>query len=314
MKTLRTRLLAGLLALVAFVGIASTARGASYESYLENRVINGVTVGRYVSGDTAIAMRVKYIGSTSAGTRSVAVEANGDLTFTYAGAADTTVSSDGTVDVSDAAENTYGEVADAINASSYWRCLLVDVLPSASCNNTMLADTATNDEADYISEEGYELFVELAQVDQISACIGPEYTVEEYWNVPNSSSQTSTNGFLGRSSYARSVTSGATGYSNTRAELTWAKMGLTEADGVDANFYLYAVRGNGASATEILLWGPELGATDGDNGDLFTFNYPTTAQQPIDVPAGFRLIAIYDSAASAATAATLQVFGRFYKE
>lgn len=312
MKTLRTRLLAGLLAIVAFVGIT----GATYEGYLENRAINGVTVGRYLSGNGCIAMRIKYIGSTVAGTHAIIVDADGDILFEVLEAADTTINSvtDGTIDTAEATENTYGEVCDIINNSTNWQCLLVDVLPSAACDNTLLADTETDADADYISEEGYELYVELTKGDQITACIGPEYTVEEYWNVANSSSQTSANGFLGRSSYASSETGGATGYRNTRAELTWAKMGLTEADGVDANFYLYAVRGNGVGATEILLWGPQLGATDGDNGDLFTFDYPTTAKQPIDVPPGFRLIVMYDSAASAVSAANLQVFGRFWQE
>lgn len=50
------------------------------------------------------------------------------LTGTSVAGLDSNVSTDGIIDVTDAAENTMGEVADMINAAPGWHCQLVDML------------------------------------------------------------------------------------------------------------------------------------------------------------------------------------------
>lgn len=105
-----------------------------------------------VSDDTGIAALVRYVGSNSSAT--VAVAANGDLTFQVGGAAysgfECPVSGGlgGIIDVSDAACNTLGEVIDTINGnctgcSSDFRAVLVDSLRTDSSNDTLVTFSAT---------------------------------------------------------------------------------------------------------------------------------------------------------------------------
>lgn len=117
-----------------------------------------------IAADTDVAMVIKYFppagGSASALTPKVAVESDGNLTFTVAGAAyagfELPVSGalGGVIDVSDAEADTAGEVVDAINstpitfATGYFRAALVGALRSdVLSTQAWLADAADTDVA-----------------------------------------------------------------------------------------------------------------------------------------------------------------------
>jgi len=117
------------------------------------------------ANDVSAAIVIKYFppaggGSTSSMTPKVAVEADGNLTFTVAGAAYTgfelpvSGALGGVIDVSDAEANTVGEVVDAINstpitfATGYFRAALVNALRSdVISTQAWLADAADTDVA-----------------------------------------------------------------------------------------------------------------------------------------------------------------------
>lgn len=135
-------LIMGLLALAA---LAVTPPPISAQ-VLEARVLGATPLNvSNASVSTDVAMLVRYIGTGTSGL--VAVDAaTGDLTFTDgtlgAEAATSTFECPvsgglgGIIDVSDAACNTFGEVADIINASSNWRAVLLDVRRSDSSDTT----------------------------------------------------------------------------------------------------------------------------------------------------------------------------------
>jgi len=110
-------------------------------------IVNALAIQKagYAADDQDIALQVRYIGSEASG--KVEVNAGGDLVFTHGDlaseAADTTVSTDGTIDVSGASENTFGEVVDAINASANWEARLIGALRADSSNDTLLAMAST---------------------------------------------------------------------------------------------------------------------------------------------------------------------------
>ena len=113
------------------------------------RIGQAVMKGRSVVDGGDIGLIVEYIGSEASG--KVAVDAaTGDIAFTHgavgAEAADTTIGAptlNGTIDVSDASANTFGEVVDLINQSANWRAYLVDVLRSDTSVNTLATKSAT---------------------------------------------------------------------------------------------------------------------------------------------------------------------------
>lgn len=88
---------------------------------------------------------IKYIGAPVSGAVTVAVaDATGDIAFVVNGAADTTVATTGTIDVSDSAYNTFGEVVDAINASPNWHAYIKDGMRSETSTDTLLTFAATS--------------------------------------------------------------------------------------------------------------------------------------------------------------------------
>ncbi len=99
-----------------------------------------------VSDDLDVAMEVFYIGSSVDGVCTVEVlTTTGDLEFVVDGAADTTIqigATPGTIDVSDTDADTIGEVADHINASKNWRCVVKDALKSDPSTVAMLLTMA----------------------------------------------------------------------------------------------------------------------------------------------------------------------------
>lgn len=93
--------------------------------------------------DGSVGLTLRYIGTEASAT--IEVNSSGDLLFKHGAAggevADTTVgipTLNGTIDVSDAAANTFGEVVDNINNSPNWRAELVDTLRSDSSNDTLV--------------------------------------------------------------------------------------------------------------------------------------------------------------------------------
>ena len=159
--------------LLALVGI--TAGAADLYGYLLERA-TARTTDRYVGTNTSIAMRLKYVGGLI-GSASVAVESNGDMTFlNAAGTADTdVVASTGVIDVSTTPFNTFGKIADVINKSTHWQCILVDVLPSWSCNDVMTAFTASA--TNLTANEGRALTYDTAQPANLghgAVALGPE--------------------------------------------------------------------------------------------------------------------------------------------
>lgn len=111
-------------------------------------IMNGAQVGGSVSDDLDVALLIRYTGgSTGSASGTVAVAAGGDFTFLQGAsgseAADTTFECPvsgalgGLIDVSDAACDTLGEVADIINASSDWVAVIIDGLRSDSSNDSL---------------------------------------------------------------------------------------------------------------------------------------------------------------------------------
>lgn len=175
----------------------SDAFGASLAQRQE-AIALGHDVIRSVTTSTSIVMRVKWIGAAGSGA-TLEVLSGGDMVFTTDGTtADTTVSTDGTIDLSTpaASEDTWGEVCDVINASGSWHAVLVDVLPSASSDNTAITmaetSTTTGKSATYnidgnglFDTEGLAIQFDVAQADAIYASVGPEHFTNEAFPVSN---------------------------------------------------------------------------------------------------------------------------------
>ena len=125
-----------------------------------------------------------FVMTRSRDSASVAVETNGDMTFlNAAGAADTdVVASTGVIDVSTTPMNTFGEIADIINKSTHWQCILVDVLPSWSCNDVMTAFTASA--TNLTANEGRALTYDTATPANLghgAVALGPEGYAYDFW-------------------------------------------------------------------------------------------------------------------------------------
>jgi len=115
-------------------------------------VVNSLATQKaiYAADDGDVAMVVRYIGSQASGT--VEIDADGNLLFKHgvldSEEADTTVSTDGTIDVSGASENTFVEVLEAIHASANWEAKLVGALTTDSSNNKLLLAAAAQAKSD----------------------------------------------------------------------------------------------------------------------------------------------------------------------
>jgi hypothetical protein len=256
-------------------------------------------------------MRVKYTGTVTDGLASIAVDdTTGDITVEDdTGAVDASISTDGVIDTSGATENTMGEICDIFNsdAGDNWACILVDALASDSANDVLddLAEIATGLDDD----EGQPLYFDSIEgnCEFISLSIGPEFTDNDMWAISGAGTDTDENGLLGRTSWASGQYSvGA----NTRAEISMVVGNLT---GTGAGtLKIYATRGNTAASQEILLWSQE-GDADISSAVDYVWSYPVTAQTPLTVPAGWRIVVKYVGATTV-SAGSLQVFGRFWSE
>lgn len=103
--------------------------------------------------DVTVAMYIRYVG-TAAATSTVAVATNNSIAFVSGGAADTTINNtalgtlqcgatQGTLDLTDADCDTYGELVDHINASANWVAVLAGVLRSETSNGNVNNVTAS---------------------------------------------------------------------------------------------------------------------------------------------------------------------------
>jgi hypothetical protein len=136
-------------------------------------------VSTFFTSDTAgtVGMLIKYIGTGSAAT--VEIDAGtGDIELEVADVADnlnvdtSSVCAGGTagsLDVSDAQCDTFGEVVDLINASTHWRAVLVSALRSDSTNNTMTVLA----ESQATRTDGLTLFIDSAVSDWAGNALVP---------------------------------------------------------------------------------------------------------------------------------------------
>jgi hypothetical protein len=227
------------LALVALVSVGVVAYAQS----------PGTPVGIAVADDTSIAALVRYVGSNSSAT--VAVAANGDLTFEVGGSAYTgfecpvSGALGGIIDVSDAACNTLGEVIDTINGnctgcSSDFRAVLIDGLRTDSSNDSLLTFGTTQ----VTRTDGYPLYF-----DTDTVIFAASYAI-----LPN---RTNIAGFLGGPATGRKLLENP--YNGQQAFLRWFEAKSTYGSGT-SDLYVYSVKASNKPAgaeTVTTLWGPE---------------------------------------------------------
>jgi hypothetical protein len=322
---MKTKILLNLALAASFIvlGLASLippgqqAQAADLETIQLNREL-GYNVNRHVVTDQSVAMRIKWIGTGTDAT--IEINAGGDIAFTTDGStADTTLglpTSNGTIDVSDATANTFGEVCDEINSSANWQCILVDVRASLSSNNTLtdidetavttgLTATYDLDGNGLFAAEGLAVTVNTADVDELSANIGIEFSLDEILSVTNDN-------LLNRT--MRPVNSPST-VSRWRSELTYVSAQASVTTGSpDLEVYLCPI-GSGpsyAGQPEIRLWS-EAGTTIADGISTQTLDLR-------DLPAmqgasGARLIVVFDDDSTPdVTAGFLQISGLAYEQ
>lgn len=139
-KKFLTLVAVALAAVTAVLAPVSTfAAGDIYDRLFTARTVNA----NATADDTDVALQCLYVGTSPSGT--IQVNASGDLLFKAGAAAAEAAVTDikcpsggtnGTVDVSDAACNTVGEVVNIVNASSSFRCVPVDSLLADATDNT----------------------------------------------------------------------------------------------------------------------------------------------------------------------------------
>jgi hypothetical protein len=142
-----------LLALFLVAFVAAPVSGQSGYLQALARYMQAETVSYYQSAeDTDTALFIRYVG-TDTGTNTVAVAAGGDLAFVDAGTAGADVSvicpsggTGGTIDVSNAACDTLGELVDVINdeTDGNWVATIHAGLRSDSSNDTLLLLSAAD--------------------------------------------------------------------------------------------------------------------------------------------------------------------------
>ena len=145
------------------------------------------------TSDTAgtVAAIIKYIGTGSAATIEVDA-ATGDIEFEIADVSDvlnvdpSAVCAGGvanSLDVSDAQCDTFGEVADLVNASTHWRMVLVSALRSDSTNNTL----QTLAESQATRTDGLALYLDSVVADWAGNALVPAGCLTNFrcWATPN---------------------------------------------------------------------------------------------------------------------------------
>lgn len=159
--------------LLAFAAFALAGNVSAQSVY----ITGGLGVSDAISAvSTDIGIYIKYVGATQTGTATVAVDAaTGDLAFVVNGGADTTIgcpTATGTIDTSDAACDTMGEVLDVINKTTNWRAVLGGMIRSDSSNNTLITRSA----AVASGPEGLALLKDTAVALNITLDLTPNFT------------------------------------------------------------------------------------------------------------------------------------------
>jgi len=211
--------------------------------------------GAITADDTSVALLVRYVG-TSAGGGEVAVESDGNLTFTVNTSADTTfecpVNSTlgGVIDVSNAACNTLGEVCDAINGlngaggggapgsatQTDFRCVIINGRRSDTVDDMFLAASILP--AD--SADGYAVLWDTSvALKSTLALLPPEAKKIGFYLGP-----------------PPSYTPKSKPFANTRTFVTWAWEDSSTCTGADTFSVLAENDSDPKSGTDQTLYGP----------------------------------------------------------
>ncbi|MCK5017922.1 MAG: hypothetical protein KAS32_12760 [Candidatus Peribacteraceae bacterium] len=141
--------------------------------------------------ETPIAW-IRYLGATDSGATFEIDDTTGDWEFTTDGTtADTTIgipTLDGTIDVSDAAGNTFADVIAAVNASSNWQGYMLGVRPEDVSTNTSALTTEIDLSTAAMKETGLFVFGdEVVSYDVAYAVSGfdPSKSTTEHWDDTN---------------------------------------------------------------------------------------------------------------------------------
>ena len=262
---------------------------------------NGISATHVVSNTSSIALRVRWIGTAGVGA-TVAVSSY-NLVFTTNGSTADTLcdagGTPGTINVSAAAADTWGEVAGIINSSKNWRCILVDVLPSWTSTG-MLTTAAANAAGLAEAADGISFKVTNTGAHLLSACMGPEWLVNDAKKIPDGE-------IRNQRSYPRD--NSLPTFTN---ELIYTKANSTFTSGT-ATLNVSACQSDDAGATELLLWSQAGAASTADNTiDLTSFwDYDSGRPMSVLAPKGWRIVVWYATTATNATtsAGALQVHG-----
>lgn len=173
----RFRIFAFGLALLLFSSLAPAQ--SSYLTALGRYVDGEVVSFNQTAEDGDIALFVRYVGTT-VGTNTVAVAAGGDIAFVEDSSADTTIgtcgATPGTLDVSNTACDTLGEVVDLINSSANW----VAVIHAGLRTDTSTDYLATLSATDAGLVEGVSLYWDSDVANIVTHVVSDVSSLEDY--------------------------------------------------------------------------------------------------------------------------------------
>lgn len=229
-----------------------------------NRSIAGASTAYSSSPIGVVAGFIRYVGALDLA--AVAVDAStGDFAFTADNTDGRTTAStpvlptggtDGTLDVSDAEGNTFGEVYNATNLQSEWEMVLADVLPGQSTENTSDTLTAANSQTGsgaglngVQSTSGVAILLDMDLTDTLygsstwseQGSIGHEYNETRDFDRGNKLSDP--------------ITQNTPKYRRKINRLTSARANLTAASGIAGDFSLEVYACNDKAGTSQLIRG-----------------------------------------------------------
>jgi len=134
---------------------------ASLESLKMRKYAAKGTIIQRVGQDTPVAIKVKYIGTSTI--TSVVVTTGTDIVFTTAAATDT---------IDFATYTTIGAVVDAINGTGRWQAMVVDALRSAASVSRLFSATVTA-ATDEVGASVYNIKLDTSSGLQYAVCLSP---------------------------------------------------------------------------------------------------------------------------------------------
>jgi hypothetical protein len=287
-----------LIALTSLALVSYSALAADLGSLQLNRA-TAMQQTQYVAADGTVAMRIKCLRALSTGASLTATGTT--LLFTTDGTVAETGLCDtggtpGTIDMAQATANTFGEVADIINASTYWRCILVAARPSQACSTSAILTALAENATTIFDKEGIALTITTSVSDWFGACIGPERFTNDQLSV-------SSDDLLNRRSTPLGDPKGTT----WQNELLYATETATIAGGTTV-LSVYAVASDHAGATEVLLYTMAGGTTT-----VATPIPILPKQAPIKAPPGWRIVVQCIGSNLTSAASIMQVHGLTYR-